>query len=588
MRRRRVRLLSSSILLVLLLLFSRLMQVQLFHTESFSKHHVNLLKESVKQRTQEVLIDDGRGQFLDNEGNPLSYDEKTVLVLFPFLKNINWDREQLSKIINVSKEEIDRVINNAKKPIIYREITPIQANYVTKMNIPGLFAIRKKYLPENNPASQLIGLIGENRDEFWKRYPDKKGYHSLKIGISGMQKDFDEFLIAEHPSKLIFHVDGKGAPLFGIDVKYSGQSNPYYPLMIKTTINRQFQNEIETLLDKHQIEKGGALLLDINSGNILASASRPSLNREHPFSDEGSVNMMFEQHIPGSIFKTVVAAAAIEEGLVDNKEEFNCSLNIRGEPAERDLGMLPLEESFSRSCNKTFAELAVRVQQDHPNVLEKYAENLGLIGFSGWEGNVYYVKDFKQITHAPGRIFTSDESRKDQNYIGQTGIGQHEVRVSPLGVANMMATIARGGERKAVRAVTDIQYADGGILFHFPEQTVKGDHISTSAAMRLQSLLRSVVTDNEGTGSFFQQLSYEVAGKSGTAETGIKKDDIQLHNKWFAGYFPFQNPKYALVVVNLGVPGDQGGINPLFADIVNMIYDKNREENVNAKISTQE
>ncbi|MBS4217067.1 penicillin-binding protein 2 [Bacillus sp. FJAT-49711] len=583
MRGRRIRFLSAIMVVMMLVMIVRLMQVQLFFTENFTKHHVNLLNESVRQRTQEVLIDDGRGHFLDNEGLPLSYDEKIVLVLFPFLKNIEWDENRLANIMNIQKEEVDRILNNAKKPLIYGEISSVQAKEITKMNIPGLYAIKKKYPSTNNIASQLIGVIGENSEEFWKRYPDKKSTGSLKIGVTGMQKNFDEFLIAENPSKLVFHVDGIGAPLFGIDVKYSGQSNPYYPLMVKTTIDSQLQNGMEALLDKHNITKGGALLLDIETGNILASASRPTLNRDNPFSDDGTADMMLEQHIPGSVFKTVVAAAAVDKGFVDNNEQFNCSLTIRGEPAERDLGLLPLEESFSRSCNKTFAELAVRSMEESPNLLEDYAEQLGLTGFSGWQGDVFYLKDFKQFTQASGRIFTSDENRKDQNYVGQTGIGQHEVRVSPLGVANMMATIARGGEKKTIRAATEIQYADSGVLFQFPEQKGKGDHISTSTAMKLQSLLRKVVTDDEGTGSFFQNLPYEVAGKSGTAETGVEKDGVQLHNKWFAGYFPFDQPKYALVVVNLGVPGDQGGINPLFGDIVTMVFQTNQAENNEVK-----
>ncbi|MBS4194768.1 penicillin-binding transpeptidase domain-containing protein [Lederbergia citri] len=577
MRKRRVRFISAIIILMIMVLLTRLMQLQLFYTENYSKHHVNLLNESVKQRTQEVLIDDGRGHFLDNEGYPLSYDEKTILVLFPFLKSINWDREQVANILNTTKEKLELSLSNAKKPLIYGEISPIQAKQITKMNIPGLYAIQKKYPPESNIANQLIGLIGENREEFWKRYPEKKGLDT-KLGISGLQNSFDEFLIEEHPSKLIFHVDGIGAPLFGIDVKYSGQSNPYYPLMVKTTISNPFQKGIEALVDKYEIKKGGALLLDIETGNILASVSRPILNRENPFLDDGAVNMMFEQHIPGSVFKTVVTAAAVEEGLIENNEEFNCSLNIRGEPAERDLGMLALNESFSRSCNKTFGELAVRVQQEENSFLEKYAEKLGIIGYTGWEGDIFHIKNFRQFAHEAGRIFTSDESRKDQNYIMQTGIGQHEVRVSPLSVANMMATIARGGEKKEIRVATDIQYANGGALFHFPEQNVKGDHISTSTAIKLQSLLRSVVTDEEGTGHIFQKLPFKVAGKSGTAETGVERDGVQLHNKWFAGYFPFEQPKYALVVVNLEVPNDQGGINPLFADIVTMIYEENHKQ----------
>ena len=72
---------------------------------------------------------------------------------------------------------------------------------------------------------------------------------------------------------------------------------------------------------------------------------------------------MFEEHIPGSVFKTVVAAA-LEQGLVNPTEMFNCSLDIRGEPAARELGLLNMEESFSRSCNRTFAELAVRLMEN--------------------------------------------------------------------------------------------------------------------------------------------------------------------------------------------------------------------------------
>lgn len=91
--------------------------------------------------------------------------------------------------------------------------------------------------------------------------------------------------------------------------------------------------------------------------------------------------------------------------------------------------------------------------------------------------------------------------------------------------------------------------------------------------MKLQKLLREVVVNENGTGRWFQNLPYEVAGKSGTAETAIYENGKQLHNKWFAGYFPYKNPKYALVTVNLGVYENTGGVNPLFADMVKAIYD---------------
>ena len=76
------------------------------------------------------------------------------------------------------------------------------------------------------------------------------------------------------------------------------------------------------------------------------------------------------------------------------------------------------------------------------------------------------------------------------------------------------------------------------------------------------------------------RLPYELAGKSGTAETGVIKNGEQLHHKWFAGYFPFQHPKYSLVVLNMNVPSDEGGINPLFGDIVTMVYEENNKASI--------
>ncbi|MDF2904306.1 MAG: penicillin-binding protein, partial [Bacillus sp. (in: firmicutes)] len=77
------------------------MQIQLFATESFSKHQVNLLEASVKQRSQEVILDSGRGNFLDRSGQPLIYENKPVLILFPFLNKIDWDAKRVAKIIGV-------------------------------------------------------------------------------------------------------------------------------------------------------------------------------------------------------------------------------------------------------------------------------------------------------------------------------------------------------------------------------------------------------------------------------------------------------------------------------------------------------
>jgi penicillin-binding protein 4B len=565
------------------ILIARLMQIQLFETETFSKHHINLLEESVNQRTQELVIDNGRGNFLDRNGDMLTHKKISVLVLFPFLKKMNWDIEKVSSISGISVDFLKKAINNAKKPFAYGDPNPIelsqsQMEQINGLKIPGVFAIDKKVERSSIPAEQLIGLTGENPNVITKRYPNKKLPERTLIGVSGLEESFDEFLLPDGLSKLVFHVDGDGAPLFGINVRYVDPANPFYPVNVKTTIERDIQQKAEAIVDKYKIKLGGVVLLNIQDNSILAMVSRPNINKNDPYNEAGITNRMLTQQIMGSVFKTVVAAAAIEDNLDDPSRLFDCSKKINGKPELKyNYGKLTFADSFARSCNRTFGEIAKELQEKDPNVLEDYAAKLSLIGPVGWQGDVYHISHFKQLSEEDkGRVFLSHLARKDANYAAMSGIGQHEVRATPLAVVNMMATIARGGQKEMVRAVSKIEYKNGTSMVNFAEKDLPGEIVSPYTAMKLQKLLRGVVLNPNGTGHWFQSLPYDVAGKSGTAETGKFKKGMQLHNKWFAGYFPYQSPKYALVAVNLDVYDNEGGVNLLFADMVKMLYEHDK------------
>ena len=133
----------------------------------------------------------------------------------------------------------------------------------------------------------------------------------------------------------------------------------------------------------------------------------------------------------------------------------------------------------------------------------------------------------------------------------------------------MMATIARGGEAKQVRITKKMTYKNGTTFFTFDEKRLTMDSLQKETIDKLQELLQLVVTHPEGTGRSFQSLPYAVAGKSGTAETGKG----ELVNKWFAGYFPADRPKYALVVVQLETTSSASATNAIFADIVRATYE---------------
>jgi penicillin-binding protein 4B len=585
MWRKRAMIVGCLFLIGMTLLVGRLIQIQLFETEHFSKHEINLLEESVSQRSQEIVIDTGRGGFLDRNGESLTHKQIPVLILFPFLKNTEWDAEEIASILKISTSALIKAVEEAKKPFVFggSEPFPLTGRQMTEINqlqIPGVFAVPKKFERDHHPAEHLIGITGENEALLKSRYPDKRVSSKTSIGLTGLEKSFDEFILPDGEAKLIFHVDASGGPLFGVNVKYVEPANPFYPVNIRTTIDAELQEMAETLADKHGMKKGGLVLLDIEENSVLSIVSRPSINQKDPFNPkDGNVeNLMMQQQITGSVFKTVVAAAAIENGLDDRNRVFDCSKKINGEVDQQfNYGQLNFDDSFAKSCNNTFATLAKELQKADPYLLEEYAQKLSFIGPSVWQGDIYHLTDFKQVPNEEaGRIFLNEDEKQDQNFVGLTGIGQNEVRATPLAVANMMATIARGGKKEMVRFVSAVEYKNGTTLLNFKENELPGDTISLKTAVKLQRLLHEVVMNEEGTGSRYRNLPYEVAGKSGTGETGKFIGNKQLYNKWFAGYFPYHNPKYALVVVNLDVQENEGGVSPIFADYVQSIYEYDR------------
>ncbi|MCF7617542.1 peptidoglycan D,D-transpeptidase FtsI family protein [Bacillus sonorensis] len=575
--RKRMKWISILMSAALLFLLIRLAEIQLFFTESFSKWNVNLIQESVKQRTEEVQISDGRGSFLDRSAKPLSVSQKPAIVLFPFLKKQSWPIEEAAAILHMSKEELNHSLDKAKKPVILTKndkglFSKTALEKINKLKYPGIYGVYIEETEKNRLASHTIGMTNQDPELLRKKYPHKDGLSiSTKIGTFGLERTFDEFLLPEQDTKLLYHVDGLGNPLFGMDVKYTADANPFYPLQVKTTIDKTIQQSLEEILDDHHLKKGGAVLLDIENSSVLAIASKPDLNMA---SQKTRQNYMLTPMYPGSVFKTVIAAAAIENGLDHPSKTFNCNLNLYGEPGD-DKGRLNMEDGFAESCNYTFTSLADQLIKKNGSIIEDTAEKLGLTGRVGWEGRLYHQRDFKQFYHeVSGAIWGDEQDKKVKKAVAQTAIGQKNVRLTPLEIANMMATIARGGEKKQVKIADEIEYKNGTLMASFKDQELPGKTIDHYTAQKLQKLLRKVVTSEKGTGRRFSDLPYDVAGKSGTAQTDrTTKDHKTLYHKWFAGYFPADKPKYALAVVHMDTPEGKAATNAAFYDIVKKVYE---------------
>ncbi|MBH0166225.1 penicillin-binding protein 2 [Fictibacillus sp. 7GRE50] len=565
-------------LFLILFLTYRLADIQLISTTSFSKNKVNLIQESVDQRTHRFTINDGRGYFLDRNGELLSTDVTAQVIVFPNLYSSKWPIDSIADILDIPTSNFTKKISDLKKPSalsLSEEISIEQMNEINKLEVPGLYA---QLVTKRNPtpfANHIIGAVGQDPDLIKRKYEDKlkKGTVTIstKTGKNGMQYTFDPFLISEGETEYIYHVDRQGHPLFGLDVKFRSQSNPLYPLHVKTTLDKKMQETVEKALDIHGVEEGGAVLLDIETNELLAMSSRPLFSSKTIYKH---VDHMTSQQIPGSVFKIVTAAAAIEENKLQNGKMYDCNLNIYGKRDERQLGLLNIEDSFTQSCNRTFGDLANELQKTDSDYMKKYAEKLGLLTQNGWQGEVYHLEAFSHFyKEEAGQIYNSKKKVSDYEStlaVSQTAIGQLDVKITPLAVANMMATIARGGVSYEVKAAKSVNFANGTELIKFEEHKKEDEKLSPYTIMRLQSLLLNVVKNEKGTAHALQALPFQVAGKSGTAQKG---DDKRYNNKWFAGYFPAGQPRFALVIVDLKHDTVNRTI-PVFRDIATEIMEK--------------
>ncbi|MFC7372735.1 peptidoglycan D,D-transpeptidase FtsI family protein [Fictibacillus iocasae] len=552
---RRIKSTGFAMMMLIVLLIVRLAQIQLFSADSFSEQNVNLIEESVKQRTHSFTFHDGRGLLLDNAGNSLSADKRLSIVLFPFLKNNKETIRKLSGFLQIEEHEITRQLHKAKKPFtlkMERSISLEEMKTVNSWKVEGLYAQWVSLRKPQTFANHFIGAVGEDVSLLKKRYGDKweKGTisRSTRTGKNGLQAAFDPFLISEGESQYVYHVDRSGSPLFGLDVKLRTPDNPLYPLQVKTTLNSRLQKIAEDSISDAGINNGGAVLLDVKTNSVLAMVSRPVFTPESVFEPDFQ-NQMLKLHSPGSVFKIVTAAAAIEKN-IGLAQHFDCSQSIYGKRAERELGRLDLLKSFSQSCNSAFGLLAQQVMKEDPLYFENFSRKLGLTPTAGWTDDVYHYKEFRHFPEEEAGQIWGNLDKQDKSSrlaISQTAIGQLNVKVTPLAVSSMMASIARGGPVIEAKGADAVLYSDGAELVRFSQQSHEDDKLSSYTYMQLQNMLRHVVTDEDGTGHALAGLPYAVAGKSGTAEREAKKDDV----KWFAGYFPAQAPQYVLVVVDL-------------------------------------
>ena len=380
------------------------------------------------------------------------------------------------------------------------------------------------------------------------------GYVSADGSGSGIEGAFDEIL-AETVENTVSYMKDVHNNVLEDTLKlhntggYSG---------IRLTVDYHIQQIAEAAMDAAGIS-GAVVVVDAKSGEIAAMASRPNFEQDRVAayldSENGELlNRAVSAYNAGSVFKIAVAAAALEERLSEEMT-FVCTgaLEIDGmefvcHKAEGH-GTLTLTEAVAYSCNCAFYQIG-QLLGGAP--LAYWARELGfgqkvlrVNGLSEQAGNMPALENAVPRT------------------IANVSIGQGDVLVTPLQIADMLCTILNGGERLQLSLIKGIVDAQGDSADLKPVSL--GRVLSVSTAQKLCSMLAEAVDYGTGTGA--QPENMQVAGKTGSAQTGWMQNGELMTHGWFAGYFPRENPRYVCVVLaeNGGTGSDSAC--PVFREI---------------------
>ncbi len=397
-------------------------------------------------------------------------------------------------------------------------------------------------------AIKCVRVYSDSVAEF--SCPQLIGYtDSENHGASGIEAAFDELLFSEETLDAVFATDSLGRILSGAETEIIGDTSLY-----KSGVALTIDNNIQKITDiaMSEVECGAAVVMEIGSGKIRAMVSRPTFNIEYVdkyLDAENSplVNRALSPYNVGSAFKPCVAAALIENGNY-NKYRYNCSGSVTIDEHKFNChnlsghGIINLKEAITLSCNVFFYNSSIRLGAEKIyNMATKFSFGKSI--------------DLGGISTASGSITERYKLEEKNTALANFSIGQGELLLSPVSILTLYEAIANDGVYYMPTLIEGT--VEKGVL---KERQISAPTkaISSGTAKILKEYLVNVVESGTGTGAKPEYCT--AAGKTATAQTGWKKNGEFIQNSWFCGFFPVDDPKYAVAIIvedeaNNGITG---------------------------------
>lgn len=525
--KRRIAGFLTTLLIIIVLLAGRIAWVQLVQGKNLSEKAETQLKES------RGLLSP-RGTIFDRNGRELAVSNlaKSLYANPSEIKDPDEVASLLAPVLGMNAADIkDRLTGGGRFVWLKRTLEPDVAARVASLikenDIKGLSFIEesKRYYPNDTLAAQVLGFVGTD-----------------DIGLDGLEMALDG-TIKGQLSEQVLETDSRGIPIlksiFSFGPPKQGK-NVY--LTIDSTIQFIVENSLDKAMSNTHAAGATVIVMNPRTGDILAMANRPTFNPNQFYRygpEQWKNRAVTNIYEPGSTFKSIVAAAALQEGLVSPNEKFidNGYVIVSGRRIQNwsgdAYGTITFTDIIKNSINTGFVQVGMRIGAAR---LTNYARSFGF----GQLTNIELPGEVEGLLFKPEDMRDSD--------LATMSIGQ-SIAVTPIQLITAVSAIANDGVLLKPHIIKEIRNADGSVYSASSTQAVR-QVISLDTARLLTGLLEKVVS--EGGGKQAAVKGYRIAGKTGTAQKLREGGGGYYSGRYiasFVGFAPVEDPQLAVLVV---------------------------------------
>ncbi|MCD8053019.1 MAG: peptidoglycan glycosyltransferase [Lachnospiraceae bacterium] len=522
------------LILMMVCLTGRLVYLMLFRSDYYSEK-----ADELHERERDIKA--ARGRILDRNGVVLA-DNLTVCTISVIHSQIE-DAEEVIRVLCEKLELSEEEVRAAVEKVSSREVieTNVEKEIGDEIRSCGLAGVKvdedyRRYYPYSTLASHVLGFTGSDNQ-----------------GIVGLEVMYDEYLTGTD-GQILTQTDARGIELDGAaEERVEPVAGSDLVISLDWTIQEYAEQAAEKVLEEKNAKQVSIIIMNPKNGEIYAMVGAPEYDLNDPYtllaayvdeesSEEDNLNRMWrnaginDTYEPGSTFKIITMAAALEEDLVTLDESFYC-------PGYRTVGGRTIHchktqghgtetflEAAMNSCNPVFIDLGLRLGVD---LFYSYFETLGLLEKTGID--------------LPGEAATIMHDKEDMGEVelATVSFGQ-SFQITPIQLITTAASLINGGTRVTPHLGLAIQNSEGDVTETFTYDAGE-TIISEETSATLRYILEQVVSEGTGRNAYLE--GYSIGGKTATSEKLPRSSNLYIAS--FLGFAPADDPQViALITID--------------------------------------